>query len=134
MKVTRRDYGQGSQSEEQKLRPEDLLIDRLIYRKLGSWTENRTVADIDMEEGDYGRLLRDFSNYYDRNTPTAALRKLDETLSTFDYLDHKYPFNDYYETQHPFGDLIVYNPIRNVVHGPDNIVHNQTNVTHNMEI
>ncbi len=133
MKIIRRDYGQGSQDEEQKISDGSLIIDRLIYRKLGSWTENKIVTEEEKDKGDYGRFLTDISDYYDGGTPTAALAALDEALSVFNYTDERFPFNDYYETSPPFDNLEPYNPTKNIIHSGQNIVHGSSNIVHNTE-
>ena len=131
MRITRRDYGQGSGPEEQKLTPDVLYMDRLIYRRLGSWTDNKVIADTAKDKGDYGRFLTDISSYYDGNVPSFALTALDATLSIFNYTNSRFPFSDYYETTHPFGELTPYDPVKNVVSGSNNVVYNGTNVIYN---
>ena len=101
MKIIRRDYGQGSDSQEQKKKSDELLLDRLIYRKIGSLTDNKSITTPLEADGDFHRWLLDMNNlhnkkYYpalssDEPTPTPDLEALDEYLGTLGQTE-LYPF------------------------------------------
>ena len=99
MKIIRRDYGQGSGKEEQKLNDDELLLDRLIYRKMGSLTDNKTILTPATNDSDFHRWLLDMNNlhnkkYYPSFTgvePTPDLIALDEYLGSLG-ITETYPF------------------------------------------
>ncbi len=100
--IKRRDYGQGAGSEEAKLSDEELALDRLVYRKLSSWTENKVITTPDGPDTDFHRFLLDMDNlwiykYYPTlhtgPIPTPDLIALDEYLGTLG-LTQDYPFKD----------------------------------------
>jgi len=103
MKIIRRDYGQGSDSQEQKKKADELLLDRLIYRKIGSLTDNRSIVTPLEKDGDFHRWLLDMNNlhnhkYYpmltvDEPIPTPDLTALDEYLGTLGQTE-LYPFDE----------------------------------------
>lgn len=98
MKIIRRDYTQGAGEQEQKLKVDELTFDRLIYRMMGSLTDNKHLATPDKADTDYNRWLLDMNNLhnykyynalYDGPTPTPDLIALDEYLgslgTTYEY-------------------------------------------------
>jgi len=99
MKIVRRDYAQGSDSQEQKVANDELALDRLIYRKIGSFTDNKVITTPPENDTDFHRWLRDMNNlhnykYYPSfaiKTPTPDLIALDEYLATLGVTD-TYPF------------------------------------------
>ena len=117
MKIIRRDYGQGAGKAEQKLSDstaphigqDELLLDRLIYRKIGSLTDNKTISTPSSSDSDFHRWLLDMNNlhnkkYYpllsaDGPTPTPDLIALDEYLGSLGQTE-AYPFlNDTYNVE-----------------------------------
>ncbi len=101
MKVIRRNFGQGSGTQEQKLRDDELLLDRLIYRKIGSLTDNKLLVTPDSSDTEFHRWLLDMNNLHNKRNyplisagdpePTPDLVALDEYLATLGQTE-KYPF------------------------------------------
>jgi hypothetical protein len=109
MKIRRLDYGQGSGKEEQKLDQssipsignDQLSLDRLVYRKLGSLTDNKVITRPESADTDFHRFLLDMNNlhkykYYkdivsDYKLPTPDIIALDEYLGTLGVTEN-YPF------------------------------------------
>ena len=102
MKIIRRDYGQGSGKEEQKLNDDELLLDRLIYRKMGSLTDNKVLQSPTSDDSDFHRWLRDMNAYHNKiyypgltagdPEPTPDLVALDEYLGSLG-ITEIYPFS-----------------------------------------
>ncbi len=102
MRIVRRDYGQGSDSQEQKLGTDELSLDRLIYRKIGSFTDNKSILTPSSADSDFHRWLLDmnnlhnykyYPNLYDGAIPTPDLTALDEYLGTLGQTEI-YPFTE----------------------------------------
>jgi hypothetical protein len=111
MKIIRRNIGQGSSSQEQTLsdsgsphvNKDELLIDRLVYKKLSSLTDNKVLETPVSASDDFKRWLLDMNNlhlhkYYPSLTsgtpiPTPDIVALDEYLGTLGVTD-EYPFKD----------------------------------------
>ena len=111
MRIVRRDLGQGaglaeqelSQSSQPSIEPDVLLLDRLIYRKIGSLTDNKLLVTPDSADTDFHRWLLDMNNlhnkkYYpllseDLPLPTPDLVALDEYLGSLGVTED-YPFLD----------------------------------------
>ncbi len=101
MKVIRRDYGQGSDTQEQKKKTDELLLDRLIYRKIGSLTDNKGIVTPASKDSDFHRWLLDMNDlhnykYYPliaTTQPTPDLTALDEYLGTLGVTEI-YPFTE----------------------------------------
>jgi len=102
MKIIRKNYGQGSGKEEQKLKDDELLIDRLIYRKIGSRTDNKVLQTPPAKDSEFHRWLLEMDNlhiykYYPSlhtgPIPTPDLIALDQYLGTLGVTE-VYPFQD----------------------------------------
>ena len=109
MKIIRRDYAQGAGKEEQKVDDDQLALDRLIYRKLGSLTDNKIITTPESNDTDFRRFLLDMNNlhnhkYYPSITagtpiPTSDLKALDKYLGELGETE-VYPFKeDTYNTE-----------------------------------
>ncbi len=114
MKIIRRDYGQGSDTQEQKKKTDELLLDRLIYRKIGSLTDNKSIVTPPEKDGDFHRWLLDMNNlhnhkYYpnltaDEPIPTPDIEALDEYLGTLGQTE-LYPFDEDTYKVEPWVDI-----------------------------
>ena len=103
MKVRRLNYGQGGNTQEVEKKDDELLFDRLIYRKLGSLTDNKVMTIPAKPDSDFKRFLLDMNNlhihkYYTGLVdglplPTPDIIALDEYLGTLG-ITEDYPFLD----------------------------------------
>lgn len=111
MKLIRRDYGQGSGEEEQSLDDDQLVLDRLIYRKIGSYTDNKAIVTPQGNDTDFHRWLLDMNKlhnkkYYDDTIlVTADLVALDKYLGQLG-VSEIYPFKqDTYNSPNVLKDI-----------------------------
>ena len=106
MKIIRRDFSQGGDKEEQTLKPDELALDRLIYRRIGSLTDNKSITTPQEADTEFDRWLlsmNDLFSYkyypelYTGPTPTPALLALDEYLGSLGMgIDYPFPDDTYY--------------------------------------
>ena len=127
MKIIRRDYGQGSGKQETKLKTDELLIDRLAYRRLGSLTDNKMLTTPISASGDFERFLLDMNalhnhKYYPSlvtKQPTPDLIALDEYLGTLG-ITEIYPFSEDTYKVEPWAVIGVQSTYRILVDESDN--------------
>ncbi len=102
MKIVRRDLSQGAGKAEQKLDTDELQLDRLVYRKMGSRTDNRSIVTPLSADSDFHRWLLDMNNLYDYKyyptmysgpIPTPDITALDEYLGSLGLIE-EYPFKE----------------------------------------
>ncbi len=109
-KVIRRDYGQGASTQEANISDsatpsigsDELLIDRLIYKRMASLTDNKNLTTPDTPDTDFHRWLLDMNNLWQHKyypllhtgpTPTPDIKALDEYLGTLGVTE-TYPFSE----------------------------------------
>lgn len=103
--IKRRDYGQGASDQEQTVdvsANKELSLDRLIYRRIGSITDNKSLVEPVLPTTDFNRWLLDMNNlhlhkYYpllavNKPIPTPDVVALDEYLGTLGDTE-VYPFS-----------------------------------------
>ena len=117
MKIKRLNYGQvSSGKQEVTLDGDELLIDRLIYKRLGSLTDNKNLVTPTGANSDYDRFLLDMNNLHTHKfypeiallmglpKPTPDIIALDEYLGTLGVED-TYPFiEDTYSIENWLGE------------------------------
>ena len=103
-RVIRRDYAQGNSNQEQNVDEGTLLLDRLIYRKMGSLTDNKLLTTPASSDTDFHRWLKDMDNLWNYKyypglhalsgnpIPTPDLIALDEYLGSLG-ITEIYPFS-----------------------------------------
>jgi len=113
MKIVRRDYGQGAGKQEALLNApgNELAIDRMIYRKMGSHTDNKVLTTPSSNSTDWERFLLDMNKlhnkkYYDDTIlVTADLVALDKYLGQLG-VSEIYPFKqDTYNSPNVLKDI-----------------------------
>ena len=100
MKVIRRNYGQGAGKAEQKVRDDDLLLDRLIYKRMGSLTDAKALTTPPEKDSEYHRWLLEMNDLHNSKyypslyagpIPTPDIVALDSYLGTLGDTE-EYPF------------------------------------------
>ena len=128
MKVILRDYSSASSVNiEATAIPDGVALDRLIYRVLGSLTDNKVITVPDEITSDRDRLLLDMENL--SNNPIPDIIELDKYLSTLG-ITEKFPFYSETYAVDPWIDPMVQEQYRAVIDGELNVMYGSSNVVH----
>lgn len=102
-RIVRRDYkNSGKAEQELKVDDNELMLDRLIYRRIGSLTDNKTLFTPADNDTEFNRWLLDMNNLHNKKNypllaadlpePTPDLIALDEYLGMLG-VEEEYPFD-----------------------------------------
>ena len=128
MKVVLRDYSSASSTNTEATAIQDgVALDRLIYRVLGSLTDNKVITVPSEVASDRDRLLLDMENL--STNPIPDIIELDKYLSTLG-ITERFPFYGETYSIESWIDPMVQDPYRSVIDGTLNVMYGSSNVVH----
>ncbi len=93
MKVTRLHSNQDAMQSMESKGTDDIILDRVVYRKISSLTDNRTLLDPIGPDSKFDRFLLDMNKIHRGETVDPALLYLDKYLGNLGETI-EYPFRD----------------------------------------
>ncbi len=143
MRIRRQDQNQDAMQKHEGQAKDDLILDRVTYKKLSSWTDNKVIQDPTGKDSEYDRFLLDMNDINSGIATDTGVLLLDQYLGNLGVtLD--YPFRDDTYQLEPWITVEEQDPTRNVrasvtgveynviasVNGTDyNVIHDTHNQT-----
>ena len=132
MKIRRQTQSQDQiDKDDSRLIDTELGIERAVYRKLSSLTDNKVIQNPQGPDSEYERFLLHMNDIEDNIPVSESMDKFDEYLGTLGVTD-EYPFLDDVYGVEPWIDVPTQDETRNVVDKETNIIHTVGTTTYNV--
>jgi len=132
MRIVRQTQSQDQiDKNDSKVTADELNIERVIYRKLSSLTDNKVIQDPADADSEYSRFLLHMNDIQADIGVEPSVMKLDEYLGELG-VSKEYPFIDDVYGLDPWIEILDQEEFRNVVNLGTNIVYTKNGTTYNV--